>query len=89
MLTETSVPRRALRYAHLLLAPALLCAAAACSKTPDSPGGPGRAAPKATVVLPAPQVLAPETGGVMRIPASPADNAGAATAPRRPSRIWV
>jgi len=93
LLIETPAPRRALRNARriasLLLASAALLGAAACSKTPDGPGGPGRAAPKAALALPVPQASAPEVAGAMRIPASPADNSGAAVLPRKPSRIWI
>jgi len=87
---ETPAARRALRIAHLFLASAAVLGATACSKTPDGPGGPGRAAPKAAVALPAPQESAPaEAAGAIRIPASPADNPGAAVVPRKPSRIWI
>lgn len=87
MFTETRI---ASRFAHVFLASTVLLGATACSKTPDSPGGPGRAAPKAAVTLPAPQGSAPaEAAGAIRIPASPADNPGAAMLPSKPSRIWI
>lgn len=65
-----------------LLAGALALALAACGKTPDSPVGPGRAAPKTSVPMaPADPV------GIMPIPASPAEEQPALL--HRPVRIWV
>ena len=64
-----------------LLAGALALALAACGKTPDSPVGPGRAAPKTRLTAPADPV------GIMPIPASPAEGQPALL--HRPVRIWV
>jgi len=66
-----------------LLAGALVLALAACSKTPDSPGGPGRATPKTKLSAPAPA----DPVGIMPIPASPAEGQPALL--HRPVRIWI
>jgi len=88
---ETPVRKRAFRIAR----PCLLCAAllvtGACTKTPDNPAGPQRAAPKAAVTLPLqPGALPPSepASGLARIPAFPADT-GAPALPRKPARIWM
>jgi hypothetical protein len=88
LLNEIRAPRRALRIAtRLMLSTGLLVGAAACSKTPDGPGSPGRPAPKTAVTLPQPSTDAPT--GAIRIPASPADSSAAPALPRKPTRIWI
>jgi hypothetical protein len=72
---------------RLLLSASLILAAGACSKTPDNPGAPQRAAPKAAVTLPMPQSPASSDAGVVRIPGFPADSVPAP--PRKPARIWI
>lgn len=79
------IPIGASRLLVVLSAAAL--GAAACSKTPDSPGGPGRAAPKTAVTVPAARPAPAESAGAIRIPASPADSSGVLQ--RRPTRIWI
>jgi hypothetical protein len=80
------IPIGASRLLVVLSAAAL--GAAACSKTPDSPGGPGRAAPKTAVTVPATRPAPAESAGAIRIPASPADNSSGVLQ-RRPARIWI
>jgi hypothetical protein len=90
LLDETPARRAlriAVRAARLLVLSAAALGAAACGKTPDSPGGPGRAAPKTAVAVPAVRPAPAESAGPTRIPVSPADNSGALQ--RRPARIWI
>jgi len=69
----------------LLVCAALALGAAACDRAPDSPGGPGRAAPKTAAT--APEAAAPDPVGVVRIPASPSDVSPESS--RQPTRIWM
>jgi len=86
LFTDTAARRRALRIANrLALVGIALSLVAACSKTPDSPGVPGRPAPKAAVTLPGPA----DRAGIIRIPVSPADDSGAPLVPHKPSRVWI